>query len=633
MRSGDDHEHDDLREEIDELRARVRRLEQSTGIGRPREAIGAASPGSLGDVPAGELPAELGMRVSAPSAEVAAAEEQGVIPDMGEAPARQEPTLDLERVIGTQWLNRAGIVALFVAVAYFLRHAFQNDWVGPTGRVLIGLVAGLLVIAWSERFRRRGYVIFSWSLKAVGLGVLYLSLWAAYQVYDLVPHALAFAGMVAVTVGAVALALLEDSQLIAGFALVGGFATPLLLDTGASGELVLFSYLALLDLGALVLLRRRWWPALVVSAFLATAGLYLNWYLAHYTPDLLAETLVFLGVAFVLFAVAPLVARRRASELDASLLEGALVLLSLLNGAFYFVQAYVLLEDYDRFWSALVALGLAAVFLALAPALERREHADKTGAGESGLTSERFAREGNADSSLLHLVMAVGFMTLAVPLGVQMPWATLVWIGESAVLLLLARRHASGVLAVLGATVLGMAIVRLVAYDDFETSRLLLNYRALTYLAAIVVAGGVAWYLSKLDDPPVELVWLTWIAVNGLALLALTLEVQDFFDRRMAGLDFSDFERYSIIRDFTYSALWLLYGALLMLAGFLRGLAVLRWLALFIMAATAAKIFVYDVAALSTGFRILSFLALGVVLLTVSFAYQRDWLRLRESRT
>jgi len=57
----------------------------------------------------------------------------------------------------------------------------------PLGRVLIGLVAGAALIAWSERFRNRGYAVFSYSLKAIGSGTLYLSLWAAFSLYQLLP--------------------------------------------------------------------------------------------------------------------------------------------------------------------------------------------------------------------------------------------------------------------------------------------------------------------------------------------------------------------------------------------------------------------------------------------------------------
>ena len=83
---------------------------------------------------------------------------------------------DLESRIGSHWLNRIGIAAVLIGVSYFLKFAFDNNWIGPAGRVAIGLLAGIAIVVWSENFRHRGYVIFSYSLKAVGIGVLYLSL-------------------------------------------------------------------------------------------------------------------------------------------------------------------------------------------------------------------------------------------------------------------------------------------------------------------------------------------------------------------------------------------------------------------------------------------------------------------------
>jgi len=80
---------------------------------------------------------------------------------------------------------------------------------------------------------------------------------------------------------------------------------------------------------------------------------------------------------------------------------------------------------------------------------------------------------------------------------------------------------------------------------------------------------------------------------------------------------------------FTYSAFFMAYGALLLAGGFWRRSAFLRWQALVLLAVSIGKVFLYDVSELSQGFRILSFLGLGALLLAVSFVYQRDWLRLR----
>ena len=80
---------------------------------------------------------------------------------------------------------------------------------------------------------------------------------------------------------------------------------------------------------------------------------------------------------------------------------------------------------------------------------------------------------------------------------------------------------------------------------------------------------------------------------------------------------------------FSYSAWFLLAGAALLAVGFRRQSALLRWQGLVLLAVTIFKVFLLDTSTLSQGYRIISFLALGALLLGVSFAYQRDWLHLR----
>src|ERR1700686_4897559 len=183
-------------------------------------------------------------------------------PTRVKATFRAEPEIDLESRIGSHWLNRIGIAALLIGISYFLKFAFDNNWIGPAGRVSIGLLAGIAVVMWSERFRAKGYKAFSYSLKAVGIGTLYLSLWAAFQIYSLIPSGVAFVMMLVVTSATAALALAQDAQLLAAFALTGGFTTPLLLSTGQNRELALFCYIALLDLAILFLVVFKPWRRL-----------------------------------------------------------------------------------------------------------------------------------------------------------------------------------------------------------------------------------------------------------------------------------------------------------------------------------------------------------------------------------
>ena len=184
----------------------------------------------------------------------------------------------LESRIGSQWFNRIGILAVMIGMAWFLKFAFDNHWIGPLGRVLIGLAAGAGLIAWSERFRSHGYAAFSYSLKALGSGILYLSLWAAFSYFHLIPSGVAFAAMIAVTAFNGYMAWAQDSELLSLYAILGGFATPLLISTGENHEVTLFCYLLLLDIAVLILAMVRPWSRLVFVAFWGSVFFFAAWW-------------------------------------------------------------------------------------------------------------------------------------------------------------------------------------------------------------------------------------------------------------------------------------------------------------------------------------------------------------------
>jgi uncharacterized membrane protein len=122
-----------------------------------------------------------------------------------------------------------------------------------------------------------------------------------------------------------------------------------------------------------------------------------------------------------------------------------------------------------------------------------------------------------------------------------------------------------------------------------------------------------------------------------LALLALNLEARDYFVRELTaitqgrtalGYNYLLYRNVDIARNFTYSAIWMAYGAALMWLGFWKRSAFLRWQALVLLAVTVVKVFAFDTSQLERGYRIISFIGLGVLLMAVSFVYQRDWLKL-----
>jgi len=261
-----------------------------------------------------------------------------------------QPDPDLESRIGSHWLNRIGIAALLIGVSYFLKFAFDNNWIGPAGRVTIGLLAGIAIIVWSERFRSKGYKAFSYSLKAVGIGTLYLSLWAAFQVYNLVPSGVAFVMMLAVTAATAAMAWTQDAQILAAFALTGGFSTPLLLSTGQNREIALFAYVVILDVATLVLVMFKPWRRLLVMSYAGTLLLYIGWYSSFYSRSQLGLTLAFATLFFAIFAIAPLITLQPEGEI--ALFASIPAVLAFVNAGVYFLQAYAMIEEVNKTYMA-----------------------------------------------------------------------------------------------------------------------------------------------------------------------------------------------------------------------------------------------------------------------------------------
>src|SRR5690349_5333733 len=605
-----------LLEQVRDLTARVHRVEQLLRI--------ATAPSSA--MPVREsTPAPPSLRTPAqqPSPVVAEAPPAG---DSSKTASPLSPSFrngegedrnNLEARIGSHWLNRIGISAVLICAALALKLAIDNRWIGETGRIAIGLISGIAVVLWSERFRSKGYRLFSFSLKAVGIGVLYLSLWAAFQVYHLMPSGVVFACMLVVTCATCAMALTQDAEILGVYSIVGGFCTPLLLSTGVNREIALFSYVTLLNLGVLAMVVFKPWRRLLWIGFAGTLILYLAWYAEYYDRKQFEPTLIFASRFFAIFALAPIVMLRQERGAGTMPLAFAFV-----NAVTYFLQAYAMISDISTTAMAWFSLALATVYLGLNAARPR--------------SSDKVAE---TNLKLMHLALAIALITVAIPIRLNAHWITIGWLVESGALLWLGNRIKSNLLNIFALTALALGVGRLLFFDNFTTTTLIFNMRMLVYVVAILVLALVAYYASGDGREEVRNVGaMAIVALNALALVALSYEIHDYYSRQIAsGLPgpafwapehWSQMRAVEIARGFTYSALFMAYGAMLMIVGFLRNSAFVRWQALVLIAATIVKVFVYDVSRLDRVYRILSFGALGILLLAISFAYQRDWLKL-----
>jgi uncharacterized membrane protein len=195
-----------------------------------------------------------------------------------------------------------------------------------------------------------------------------------------------------------------------------------------------------------------------------------------------------------------------------------------------------------------------------------------------------------------------------------------------------------------GLALLGSGVLVLFTGLDAARQTVFLNLRFLTFLIVIGVLVWTAWLSRKAVAEHARDFWASMpraamLAANLLVLIAVCFEISTYWATRTLAAAPGSQIYYSVLADrhmaerFSYSAWFLLAGGLLLGVGFRRRSAWLRWQGLVLLAVTILKVFLLDTSTLSQGYRIISFLALGALLLGVSFAYQRDWLHLRAPET
>ena len=589
--------------------------------------------------------------------------------------------------VGLTLINRIGVITLVLGVAFFFKWAVDNNWIGPAGRVILGLFAGLGTLAAGDLLWRKAQRAFAQGITGTGIAVLYLASYAAFGFYHLIPQALAFLLMCSVTVLAFALSLRYGSPSVTALGLFGGYLTPLALNNGEPHPWFLLSYIFLLDIAAMQLSKRRRWPVLESLSAVATALIYGGWIaklplhtgffpatvalIAYYAlfsriyePLLFvfAQPLVALSVAHIgsgnpglffplalLFAAAglayaeivpspymlsaafasfwfayALVSGPASVAAEFCGITAAFLLfyawnvwilarhlqpptaqrLSVVgfNGVVYYTAAYFLLSTNHHAWLGLLAVAVAAAYLAFGVLLYRQ----RTDSPENR-------------PLLLALGMALAFATLAIPIQFTAFTVTVAWSLEAVLLSWIAWHLRTQYAAAVAVLLFALVTVRLLFLDqwmlpDTKTYSLFWNERFFTFIvasASFFLAARWVYHLSR-----TVALW-EYFAGHTVLLWGLSLEVVAWAHRSLLAENALSAETLSL------SILYALYALVLVSAGVATRTALNRIAGLILIGLVIGKLYLFDVWQLQRPFRISAFIALGILLISTSFLYSR----------
>ncbi len=313
---------------------------------------------------------------------------------------------------------RIGIIILFFGVSFLLKYV-SDQGLFPIEYRLTGVVIGaiaLLGLGWRLRHKNETYALL---LQGAGIGVLYLDIFAAFSLYQLIPSTAAFALLFVVSMFSAALAVLQDSKSLAVLGFSGGFLAPILVSSGSNNYVGLFSYYAILNVAIVAVAWFKAWRPLNLLGFAFTFIIGTAWGVQNYQSENFATVEPFLILFFLLYVlVAVLFALRQPPKLrgyvDGSLLFGVPLAASGLQ--------YSLLKDVE-YGVSISSFLMGAFYLVLSWFIWKRK-----GDGLK-LLAEAF------------LALGVIFASMAIPFALAPTQTAAAWALEGAGLLWLGSRQ------------------------------------------------------------------------------------------------------------------------------------------------------------------------------------------------
>jgi uncharacterized membrane protein len=654
-----------------------------------------------------------------------------------------------ETIIGGKLLNRIGALALIIGIGFFLKYAFDRNWISETIRVLIGFAVGAGLLFGGSRSHKKGFQVFAQGVIGAGIAILYLSVYASFNFYHLVPRTIAFVMMALVTALTFLQALKYDSLAVSCLGWAGGFLTPIMLSTAEVNYPGLFTYIAILDIGliAIMLKKDRW----AILDPLTLAATYLIYAISDGGSSGLFVAVPFLTIFWGLFHGLEVYRNIK----NTTTYMGIRQTTAAFNTLFYYIMMYNVIDPSYHEWMGLIVLAIGSLYFLTFLVLRKRQDIPeiiftryvmtaiillvaatniqftvfytitfwslealilawcgihwgkryiwKTALALMGIaafgllvTRDTFAYFPIADYTFLLNRRALALFVLAGSLGAcaflfkgadeksrdlflpvlnggwcialftlltvecndyfrqrimneigdaasvlrftrSMTW-TAIWLFYSLPLVWFGLRRKIMPVLYCGLGAAGLTIIMIairgIAFDPVSRFNIILNLRMVVFVLVIAGIYLVTHWIRK-DQQAYP--WLSYaagilrITIVVLILLLLTGETRDLFKRSIFFLreqgnehvTYGEITHLRNLQQLVLSGVWLFYSVALMIAGLWRRAQGLRIMAIVLFGITILKIFIYDLSFLETLYRIFSFVGLGVILLGVSYLYQR----------
>ncbi|MBT1687857.1 DUF2339 domain-containing protein [Dawidia soli] len=353
---------------------------------------------------------------------------------------------DLEKFIGENLANKIGIGILVLGIGFFVKYAIDQQWINEIGRVFIGILCGGILLGVAHRLRKT-FAPFSSVLVGGGIAVLYFTIGIAFHDYQLFSQTAAFLLMVVITGFAIVLSLGYNRIELAVLAILGGFATPIMVSTGEGNYVVLFTYILILDIGMLVLAYYKKWNLVNIVSYVFTMILYFTWLAGRFDSEnmgMVAGALIFATLFYIVFFLMNVINNLR----QRTTFKAIEISLLLSNTFLYYTAGMIILRE--------------------APASDFRGLFTATLAVFNFVFAYSLYKNTRVDRNLVFLLigLVLTFISLAAPVQLEGNYITLFWAAEGVLLLWLSQK--SGIRLMKVGSVLVMMLMGCSLIMDWE---------------------------------------------------------------------------------------------------------------------------------------------------------------------
>lgn len=325
----------------------------------------------------------------------------------------KEKNPDLEKFIGENLINKIGVLILVLGVSYFVKYSIDKGWISEEARVGIGILSGAMVLGIAHKLRAK-YAAFSSVFVAGAIAIFYFTIAIAFHDYKLFNQSIAFTIMVMITIFSCVISILYNRKELAVLSLIGGFAVPFMVSTGAGNYKVLFTYILILNSGILGIAYFKRWNIINILAFIFTILLFGGWFIKDIQiekPHYLGA-LVFGFLFYLLFVAMNIINNLRTKGVFTNL---ELFILSS-NTFLFYSLGMVALHDFHPELRGVFTTGLGILNLIYALILYKKFGLDKK-------------------AVYLLIGLTLTFVTLAIPIQFKGNYITLFWAAEAVLLL------------------------------------------------------------------------------------------------------------------------------------------------------------------------------------------------------